>query len=99
MDLGSGNVLPINKPNAMMLIGTGVRSYEAGEVWHLLDQRVGMPITKIPLRNFDNISMDKYNVMVIVSGNYNCLTIKLKKLNLGLKRAIQLLVLVLVLNF
>ena len=54
----------------MMLIGTGVRSYEAGEVWHLLDQRVGMPITKIPLRNFDNISMDEYNVLVIVSGNY-----------------------------
>ena len=36
----------VNKPSAMMLIGTGVRAYEAGEVWHLLDQRVGMPITK-----------------------------------------------------
>ena len=54
----------------MMLIGTGVRAYEAGEVWHLLDQRVGMPITKVPIRNFDNISMDKYNVLVLVSGNY-----------------------------
>ena len=70
IDLGSGYVMPINKPNAMMLIGTGVRAYEAGEVWHLLDQRVGMPITKIPMRNFDNISMDKYNVLVLVSGNY-----------------------------
>ena len=60
----------INKPNAMMLIGTGVRAYEAGEVWHLLDKRVGMPITKVPMRNFDNISMDKYNVLVLVSGNY-----------------------------
>ena len=62
--------MPLNKPSAMMLIGTGVRSYEAGEVWHLLDQRVGMPITKVPIRNFDNISMDKYNVLVLVSGNY-----------------------------
>ena len=80
VDLGSGNVLPINKPNAMMLIGTGVRSYEAGEVWHLLDQRVGMPITKIPLRNFDNISMDKYNVMVIVSGSYKLSDNQVKKI-------------------
>ena len=80
VDLGSGNVLPINKPKAMMLIGTGVRSYEAGEVWHLLDQRVGMPITKIPLRNFDNISMDKYNVMVIVSGNYKLSDSQIKKI-------------------
>ncbi len=70
VDLGSGSVMPLNKPSAMMLIGTGVRSYEAGEVWHLLDQRVGMPITKVPMRNFDNISMDKYNVLVLVSGNY-----------------------------
>ena len=70
VDLGSGYVMPLNKPSAMMLIGTGVRSYEAGEVWHLLDQRVGMPITKVPMRNFDNISMDKYNVLVLVSGNY-----------------------------
>ena len=70
IDLGSGYVMPVNKPSAMMLIGTGVRAYEAGEVWHLLDQRVGMPITKVPIRNFDNISMDKYNVLVLVSGNY-----------------------------
>ena len=80
VDLGSGNVLPLNKPNAMMLIGTGVRSYEAGEVWHLLDQRVGMPITKIPIRNFDNISMDKYNTLVIVSGNYKFNDIQIKKI-------------------
>jgi len=70
VDLGSGYVSVLAKPKAMMLIGTGVRSYEAGEVWHLLDQRVGMPITKIPIRNFDNISMDSYNTLVMVSGNY-----------------------------
>ena len=55
----------------MMLIGTGVRAYEAGEVWHLLDQRVGMPITKIPIRNFNRVNLDDYTSMVIVSGNYN----------------------------
>ena len=54
-----------------MLIGTGVRAYEAGEVWHLLDQRVGMPITKIPIRNFNRVDLDDYTSMVIVSGNYN----------------------------
>ena len=70
VDLGSRYVSPLTMPKAMMIIGTGVRSYEAGEVWHLLDQRVGMPITKIPIRNFDNISMDSYNTLVMVSGNY-----------------------------
>ena len=41
VDLGSRYVSPLTMPKAMMIIGTGVRSYEAGEVWHLLDQRVG----------------------------------------------------------
>ncbi len=71
IDLGSGNVRPIAPPKAMMLIGDGVRSYEAGEVWHLLDTRVGLPITKIPLRNYNRIKWDNYNTVVMVSGNYN----------------------------
>ena len=71
IDLGSRYVSPITKPKAMMLIGDGVRSYEAGEVWHLLDTRVHMPITKIPMRNFNRANIDKYNTLVMVSGNYN----------------------------
>ena len=54
-----------------MLIGEGVNSYEAGEVWHLLDTRVGLPLTKIKLDQFDRISLDKYTTLVMVSGSYN----------------------------
>lgn len=71
VDLGSGNISPIKKTKAVMLIGDGVSSYEAGEVWHLLDTRVHMPITKIPMRNLNKVSLDKYNTMVMVSGKYN----------------------------
>ncbi len=71
IDLGSRYVEPLTKPKAAMLIGNGVRSYEAGEVWHLLDTRVHMPITKIPMRNFGRANLDKYNTLVMVSGNYD----------------------------
>ena len=71
IDLGSRHITPITKPKALMLIGDGVRSYEAGEVWHLLDTRVHMPITKVPMRNFNRINLDKYNTLVMVSGRYN----------------------------
>ncbi len=71
IDLGSGYISPLKKPKAAMLIGEGVRSYEAGEVWHLLDTRVEMPITKIPMRNFDEADFDKYNTLVMVSGSYS----------------------------
>ena len=71
IDLGSRYVKPVTKPKAAMLIGEGIRSYEAGEVWHLLDTRVGMPITKIPIRNFNKVKLDKYNTLVLVSGTYS----------------------------
>ena len=71
IDLGSRFVRTLKKPKALMLIGEGVRSYEAGEVWHLLDTRVHMPITKIPMRNFDRANFDKYKTMVMVSGRYS----------------------------
>lgn len=70
IDLGSGFVNPLKKPKVAMLIGEGVRSYEAGEVWHLLDTRVNMPITKIPMRNFNTAKLDKYHTLVMVSGTY-----------------------------
>ncbi|NER12197.1 zinc carboxypeptidase [Leptobacterium flavescens] len=71
IDLGSRYVQFVQKPKAAMVIGNGVRSYEAGEVWHLLDTRVHMPITKIPMRNFSRSDLDRYNTLVLVSGNYN----------------------------
>ena len=70
IDLGSRNIKPLKTPKVAMLIGNGVRSYEAGEVWHLLDTRVHMPITKISLSYFNRISLDDYNVLIMVSGNY-----------------------------
>ncbi len=71
IDLGSSYVSALKKPKVAMLIGNGVRSYEAGEVWHLLDTRVHMPITKIPMRNFNRANIDKYKTLVLVSGNYS----------------------------
>ncbi len=80
VDLGSRWVQPIKKPKAMMFIGQGTRSYEAGEVWHLLDTRVGMPITKIPMRNFNWTNFDKYTTMVMVGGRYQFTKSQQKKI-------------------
>ncbi|WP_299532900.1 M14 family zinc carboxypeptidase [Ulvibacterium sp.] len=80
IDLGSRNIKALKTPRAAMLIGQGVRSYEAGEVWHLLDTRVGMPITKIPMRNFNRANIDNYNILVMVSGSYDLTQKQLDKI-------------------
>ncbi|MBT8188353.1 MAG: zinc carboxypeptidase [Croceitalea sp.] len=71
VDLGSRYISPITKPKAAMLVGNGVSSYEAGEVWHLLDTRVNMPITKLQMRSFSRSDLTKYNTLVMVSGAYD----------------------------
>lgn len=71
IDLGSNNFRTLNKPKAALLIGDDINGYEAGEVWHLLDTRVHMPITKIQMRSFRGANLYKYNTLVMVSGGYS----------------------------
>ena len=71
IDLGSNNFRALIKPKVAMLVGEGVNSLEAGEVWHLLDTRIDMPITKVRMNNFRRANLDKYNTLVMVSGNYS----------------------------
>ncbi len=70
IDLGSGYVRTLKKPEAVMIVGTGVAATEAGEIWHLLDQRLQMPITKLDILNLDRANLNRYNTMIMVSGNY-----------------------------
>lgn len=71
IDLGSNFMQTVAPVRAAMLIGTGVAATEAGEIWHLLDERLQMPITKIDLLTLGRVKLEKYNVLVMVSGNYS----------------------------
>lgn len=72
-DLGSGQNRVIKKPKAAVLVGDGVSGYEAGFVWHLLDQRVNMPLSKLRTVNFKRTHLSNYNTLIIVSGSYQSL--------------------------
>ncbi len=71
VDLGSRYFVTLDKPKAIMPLGEGISSYEAGEIWHLLETRVAMPITKVDLNDLSKINWPKYNTLVMVSGNYD----------------------------
>ncbi len=73
IDLGSGNFRTIEMPKALMLIGGSVSSLEAGEIWYLLDSKIGMPITKVMSSSVGRIDWSKYNVLILPSGNYSSL--------------------------
>lgn len=68
IDLGSNDFDPIKKQKVAVLVGDGVRSYDAGEIWHLFDTRYGIKITKIDTRYFDTVDLDKYTDLILPSG-------------------------------
>ena len=71
IDLGSRNFQPIQKPKAIMLVGGSVSSYEAGEIWHMFDTRVHMPITKLRTDMFNRVNLEDYTTLIMVSGSYS----------------------------
>lgn len=68
IDLGSNDFDPIKKQKVAILVGDGVRSYDAGEIWHLFDTRYDMKITKIDTRYFNTADLDKYTDLILPSG-------------------------------
>ncbi|TAI49423.1 M14 family zinc carboxypeptidase [Flagellimonas allohymeniacidonis] len=68
IDLGSNDFEPIKKQKVAILVGDGIRSYDAGEIWHLFDTRYDMKITKIDTRYFDDVDLSKYTDLIVPSG-------------------------------
>ena len=68
IDLGSNDFDPVKKQKVGILVGDGVRSYDAGEIWHLFDTRYDMKITKIDTRYFSSVDLSEYTDLILPSG-------------------------------
>ncbi|MFK7810158.1 MAG: M14 family metallopeptidase, partial [Saprospiraceae bacterium] len=69
-DLGSRNFSLLKSPKVLLVGGEGTRSYDVGEVWHLLDQRYEMPPVIVPADRLGSVNLDRYNNIVMVNGSY-----------------------------
>ena len=70
IDLGSPSVRRIEPIKPLMLVGRGVSATAAGEVWHLLDTRVGLPLTMVDVERFEGIDLGDYTHLLLVNGEY-----------------------------
>ncbi|GGI57221.1 M14 family zinc carboxypeptidase [Winogradskyella haliclonae] len=69
IDLGSNNFRPLEVPKIALLVGDGMTSYDAGEIWHLLDTRYNIPVTKLDTKNFSRANISRYNTIIMVNGS------------------------------
>jgi hypothetical protein len=65
VNLGSKSFKTLNKPKIGLLVGDGVSASDAGEVWHILDYRYGIPVTKLDTRKFSGIDLSEYTHLLI----------------------------------
>ena len=65
IDLGSGNFKTIKKPKIALIVGDGIRYTDAGEIWHLLDTKYNIPVTKIDVNNLKKSSLSIYTHVIL----------------------------------
>ncbi|MAC92848.1 MAG: zinc carboxypeptidase [Flavobacteriaceae bacterium] len=80
IDLGSLDFSTVKKPEIAILVGEGIRSYDAGEIWHLLDTRHDISISKIEIRELIQVNLNRYTHLIIPSFNGTALDSQADKL-------------------
>jgi hypothetical protein len=69
-DLGSSKFAPVARQQVAMIAGPGVNATDAGEVWHLFDQRMNMGLSLLEPAIFNRVDLGKYTTIIMVGGNY-----------------------------
>jgi len=70
IDLGSANFAPLRLPEVALIVGAGAGATDIGEVWHLLDQRMGMKVSLLETSSIGRTDVGRYNVLVMAGGSY-----------------------------
>ena len=68
MDLGSNNFSNVSDKKIAIMVGDGVSSYDAGEIWHLFDTRYNMKLTKLDTKYASRVNLSKYSTIILPSG-------------------------------
>ena len=56
-------------PKIAMIVGRGMGIPDNGEIWHMLDQRFGIPPTLIEFTTLHNRDLSAYNVIILANGS------------------------------
>lgn len=67
ISLGSNSFSNLEKPTVAVVVESG-SSNDAGEIWHLLDTRMQMNITKLPEERLGASTIDRYNTIIFTGG-------------------------------
>jgi hypothetical protein len=67
-DLGGGHFGMLTRPRVAMLSNAPVRPDTFGHLWHVLDQRLGVPVTFLDAQSLGSVDLRRYNVLILPPG-------------------------------
>lgn len=74
VSLGSGTFQVLRKPEIAMLVGDGINPNDAGELLHLMDVRMHIPVTALPVDVLNRTNINRYNTIIFPTGTYSGIT-------------------------
>ena len=72
-DMGSRSMTPVNAPQVLIVGGEGTSEYEAGEIWHYFDTKVGLAASIVEQQHLAAALTDptiQYTHVIFPSGRY-----------------------------
>jgi len=69
-DLGGSVFRPMEQPKVAIVYGSGGNFTSVGEVWHLFDQRLQIPLTLLEASRISPSTLARYNTLIL-TGNYS----------------------------
>lgn len=69
IDLGSRLFKALEKPEVAVIVGEGITPYDAGEIWHVFDQRYDIKITKLDVTKMMRADLSRYTDIILPNGN------------------------------
>lgn len=74
IDLGSNDFEALKNQKVALIVGNGITSYDAGEIWHLFDQQYNMQISKLDTDNLNRTDLDRYTAIILPDMRGNALS-------------------------
>ncbi|WP_299900063.1 M14 family metallopeptidase [uncultured Aquimarina sp.] len=65
IDLGSSQFRALSLPKIALLTGNGITPYDAGEIWHVMDQRYNIPLTKLNTESLERRGLSRYTHIIL----------------------------------
>lgn len=78
-DLGGFATADIETPEILLVTGDAVSAYDAGEMWHLLDHEMEIPVSMIDADNLDRADLSRYTHILLPGGSYGPMAETLKE--------------------